>query len=473
MPFSPSDAVSVLKVAQPDIRLSDPHICSDARARLSLLHALYEPLVRRAANGHFEPALAFGWTLSDDACQWTFKLRQGVQFHDGQAFTADDAAASLIRVRDEQLEGELGTTGVYQGYLANTVIRAQSKDTLMISTPSAMADLLDVLVELFILPASHLSKLTGLPPGTGPFVLVGQADSGIIMNAFTAYWGGKVAVKQLEWLGIAEEAERAQALLEQHVDIVSDVKVVGTDIRQHRQPSSVATTFMFNLVSGSLHDLRIRQALNYAIDKQAIIDQLFAGQATILASPCTPTQLAYNATLAPYDYHPELALRLLKEAKSEGLELCFDIPQVLPDEAPALAELLVEQLKHIGISLSVISHSDRPAYALMVRDKQIHDAACFDSSPHSSFRLFNEKFRSDKPGIWWLGYQHEGFNQLLDKAQTTVLLKQRQQLYQNAAQILHDDPPWLYLYNSDNTWSSGPRALGWKPSPDGLITFIS
>lgn len=472
MPFTPSEAVSVLKVAQPEIRLSDPHICSDARARLSLLHALYEPLIRRAANGHFEPALSTGWTLSDDARNWSFQLRKDVLFHDGQSLTAQDVVASLTRIRDEVLEGELGTTGVYQGYLEDSTITATGNHSFTITTPQAMADLLDILVELFILPASHLSDMSTLPPGTGPFVLQDQQLSQVTMHAFKRYWGGETAVKRIEWVEIPSAQEREKALLSNTVDIAGDVVVNGPGILHYTQPSSVATTFMFNLVSGSLQDKRVRQALNYAVDNHTIIQELFQGQAAVLASPCTPTQLGFDPDLQPYEYNPNLAKALLQEVQQPDLLITFDIPERLPDEAPALAEILKQQFSEVGITLSVISHDDRPAYANSVRDKQIHDAACFDSSPHSSFRLFNEKFRSDKPGIWWLGYRNDTFDTLLQSARATTTTPIRQRLYQQAAQILHEDPPWLYLYNTQLFWSTTQQASGWQPSPDGLITFI-
>lgn len=472
MPFTPSEAVSLLKVAQPELRLSDPHICSDARARLSLLHALYEPLVRRAANGHFEPALSTAWTLSDDARNWSFQLRKDVQFHDGQSLTAQDVVASLTRIRDEVLEGELGTTGVYQGYLADSSITATGNHSFTITTPQAMADLLDILVELFILPASHLADMTTLPPGTGPFVLQDQKPLQVTMRAFKQYWGGETAVKHLEWFAIPSAQEREKALLNNTVDIASDVTVNGSGILNHTQPSSVATTFMFNLVSGSLQDKRVRQALNYAVDNQTIIQELFQGQAAVLASPCTPTQLGFVPDLQPYEYNPNLAKALLQEVQQSDLQITFDIPERLPDEAPALAEILKQQFSEVGITLSIISHDDRPAYADSVRDKQIHDAACFDSSPHSSFRLFNEKFRSDKPGLWWLGYRNDTFDTLLQRARATTMTPIRQKLYQQAARILHEDPPWLYLYNTQLFWSTTQQASGWQPSPDGLITFI-
>ncbi|MEM6428618.1 MAG: ABC transporter substrate-binding protein [Deinococcota bacterium] len=471
MPLLTPDPIDSLTIVQPYVRLGDPHACSDDRHRLSLLHALYEPLIKRAANGHYQAALAESWSVSEGAQHWRFHLREQVRFHDGQLLSSDDVVASLARVRDESITGELGTTGIYQGYLQDCKLEASDAHTVNIYLPHAMADLLDVLVELFILPATRLSELPTLPPGTGPLKLVRQREDEIVTDAHAHYWQGTPAVKRVIWQVLASVDERLEALASARADIASDIHQASENLIQHTQPSSVATTFMFNLVSGQVGDINLRQALNYATDKKTIIDVLFDGHADIISSPCTATQLGFDPDLTPYAYDPGRARQLLDGVQTTDLKLTFDVPSRLPDEALQLGSLLQEQWQHVGVSLELIEHADRPQYANDVRDTNIHDAACFDSSPHSTFRLFSEKFSSHNPGVWWLGYDNADFNHLLAQARTTISARARQQIYRQAAGILRDDPPWLYLYNTRLFWLTGHKARTWRPSVDGLITF--
>jgi len=119
----------------------------------------------------------------------------------------------------------------------------------------------------------------------------------------------------------------------------------------------------------------------------------------------------------------------------------------------------------------VVEHADRPAYADMVRTKRIHDAACFDSSPHSTFRLFLEKFHAGARGPWWLGYAEPRFDALVDRARALPDVAARQATYRAAARLLRDDAPWLYLYGPHLGWGVTDRAAPWTATPDGLITF--
>ena len=459
-----------LRVVQPHVRMGDPHVCSDDRHRLSLLHAAYRPLVKRGAAGAYLPAFARRWRTDASATRWTFDIDTDARWHDGAAVDAGDAAASLTRLRDDPPEGELGTSGVYQGYLRGCVITARDHATLEVVTPEPMADLLDVLVELFVLPAAHLADAAALPPGSGPYRLVEHDEREALLERVdrAADDGGRA---RLRFTAIADADERAAAVAAGDAAIASDVDPRVTTVATHFQPSSVATTFMFALERGATADARVRRALNLAVDVPALVGDLFAGRAEPIASPCTATQLGFDPALEPYPFDPEGARRLLAEAGVEGLRLTFDVPSRLPDEAPRLAAMLREQFARVGVALEVVEHADRPAYAEMVRDGRIHDAACFDSSPHSTFRLLREKFHAGARGPWWLGYDNERFDALVDEAQRTPDLAQRRTLYRQAARLLHDDAPWLFLYGAQLGWGLAPDHAEWRPTADGLIAF--
>jgi peptide/nickel transport system substrate-binding protein len=453
-----------LRVIQPHVALGDPHVCSDDRHRLGMLHALYDPLVRRAPNGGHRAGLARRWDVDPGALRWRFDLDPQVRCSDGGPLGAHDVVASLVRIRDDAPAGELGTSGVYARYLEGARIVADGPSRLEIDLPVPNADLLDVLVELFVVPERHLAVVADTPPGSGPWRVVERSDEVVVMES----WDDASGPARVSWRAEPDARARRDAVRAAEADIASDIPsdAAGGDVLW--RPSSVATTFMFALDRGATRDHRVRRALNHAVDVPALMDALLHGRATRTASPCTPTQLGYDPDLPPYAYDPDLARRLLDEAGGAS-ELTFDVPSRLPDEAPALAALLRDQFAAVGVRLALVQHDDRPAYAELVRTKRIHDAACFDSSPHSTFRLLQEKFHAGTRGPWWLGYTSDEVDRLADEARSTVATDARRALYRRAAQRLRDDAPWLFLYGPQLGWAIGPRVAGWAPTTDGLV----
>jgi peptide/nickel transport system substrate-binding protein len=143
----------------------------------------------------------------------------------------------------------------------------------------------------------------------------------------------------------------------------------------------------------------------------------------------------------------------------------------MPDEAPDLARLMVEQYSRVGISLELVQHPDRAAYSEMVREKRINDGACFDSSPRSTYRVLREKLHSGLRGPWWEGYHNEEVNSLIEEAEGTISDRERQAIYRRIYSIVRDDAPWVFLYSPTRYWGVAPTMMDWKPRADGLLIF--
>jgi peptide/nickel transport system substrate-binding protein len=437
---------------------------------------MYESLVRRDQRGIYNPALAESWTVDDDARSWTFKLRSDVAFHNGDKLQGGDVVATLERVRDPGMGGELGTQGVYQSYLEGAVLEALDRHTVRIVTAEPMADLLDLLVDMPIVPQDALSGLPDKPIGSGPYRLVEAADDLVVMEAFASYWAGPPPTAELHWRSVPNAQDRAAALLAGEADLAADITPEsGQAIQAAEQarvvtsPSSVCAIFMCNARSGVCVDKRVRRALNYALDVQAIIDTIMSGAARPLNGPLTPLHFGHDP-VAPYEHAPELARTLLGEAGyADGLRLVLDVPTTLPDEATRVAELMATHYARVGISTDIREFSNRPAYADKVRGGQMDDAACFDSSPLSTYRVLREKFHSGVAGPWWQGYTNPAVDALIDQAQLTCDERRRRDLYQQAYRSIRDDAPWIFLYNPTLIWGVGPRGGNWLPGIDGLI----
>ncbi len=466
-----------LTILQSRVALTDPHIVNDHAESLNILHALFEPLVRRTRQS-FQPCLAQAWHVQADARTWEFTLRSGVVCHDGTCLTAEDVVASVERARAPDLGGVLGTEGLFHGYLADTVIEIVRRDTVRLVTAKPMADLPDLLTSIPILPAAALDNVTGNPVGSGPYRLADDAGQTMTMTAHQDHWQARSAA--FAWLAWKVEQDAAQGLRQLQcgdADMLTGVSHelglrIAADERTRLQtaPSNVCTVFMCNLLAGVCTDTRVRQALNYGFDQALLIDRITQGSALPLAGPLTPKHTGHDPAIAPYPHDPAKARRLLADAGwDQGMPLVLDVPLELPDEATQLAALLAEQYAQIGIATEIVTHADRPAYAQRVKAKAIHDACCFDSSPISTFRALREKFHGGLQGPWWLGYGNDRLDRILDQAQATTDPVRRQDLYRSAYRILHADAPWIYLYNHVDRWGLSPRLADWQPTVDGLI----
>jgi peptide/nickel transport system substrate-binding protein len=186
----------------------------------------------------------------------------------------------------------------------------------------------------------------------------------------------------------------------------------------------------------------------------------------------TSHHFGYNPDTPVYPYDPEKARSLIAEAGyGEGLDLVFDIPAGMPDEAPLLGRFMKEQYARVGISLEIKEHQDRAAYSEMVRDKNINDACCFDSSPRSTYRVLREKLQSTLEGPWWQGYENIEVNSLIQQAEATFDDTARQKIYWQIYTIVSDDAPWIFLYSPTRHYGVSSSLEDWRPRADGLLIF--
>ncbi len=425
--------------------------------------------MERGPSGLFEPMLARSWTLLPDARTWTFALRPDVMFHCGEALSANHVAGSIARVLDPSIGGELGTAGVIQSYLTGSQVEILDSLTVRIVTPEPMADLLDLLVDLAITSSSL--------QGSGPYQVSEVTPDQVDMVAHDRYWRGEPGQRALRWIGLASADARLEALLAGEVDLIADVPVRQTealhtvpDVELTERMSPTCVAFLINCFEGPGTDVRVRQALNLGLDVPALIELAADGDGQPLTGPLTPLHFGFDPATPAYPHDADAARELLSEAGySSGLSIAVDVPTTLPDEAVALAEMMRSQWQAIGVDATIRIHEDREGYAHMVREKRIGEAACFDSSPMSSYRVLREKLHSGVAGPWWQGYRNEDVDALLDEAAGTANDPDRQAIYRRAYRQIHDDAPWLFLYRPSYRWASRDPGL-WAPSVSGWIS---
>lgn len=474
-----SQKLEKVTVLQSSVSMGDPHIVSDSVNRLSIVFSVYEALVKQDNEGNYQPSLAESWVVGEDARTWTFNLRSSVKFHNGDILRAEDVVATLRRVLDPAIGGAFGTQGVYMSYLGTAKISALDDLKVQIITEQPMADLLDLLVAMPISPESELDKLPREYVGSGPYKIAEQNETQTILVAHDEYWGTPPAHREIHWIAERTPGKRVDVLLSGQADVASDIGLQGKEriindggAAVHELESGLCIIFMLNAQKGPCKDRRVRRALNYALDKDKIIDEIKNGVATPLNGYLTPHHFGYNPETPVYPHDPEKARNLLADAGyRSGLKLVFDIPSTMPDEAPELARMMAKQYEKVGISVEVIEHQDRAAYAEMVREKKINDACCFDSSPRSTYRVLREKIQSTLRGPWWQGYENKQVNDLIERAQATFSNTERQKIYRHIYTIIRDDAPWIFLYRPTRYWGVRSTLKDWKPRTDGLLIF--
>ena len=474
---------STFRVVQSHVQLDDPHICNDDSDSLAIQAALYESLVARVDEATFAPALATDWTVSDDARTWTFELRPDVRAHDGTRLTAADVVASLERVRDPSLGGRLGTEGVYASYLEGARYQVETRgpnQAVRIELGRPIADLLDLIVDFPIVPSQAHGRHATAPVGTGRYRFGRSTEDEVVLERFDDHWGEAGTHDQVVFLKEPDPSARADAVRTGRADVASALTPAlaqeaddAPNVRVVSQPASMCAVFFFALHDrdepSPVRDVRVRRALHHATDVDAIVRSAVHGRARRLTGPFTERHLAHDPNVAPYELDPERARSLLAEAGYEaGLELTVDVPTRLPDEATEVAAMLQRQWAEVGVTLHVVLHDDRPAYANMVRAKRIHDLCCFDSGPISSFRVLVEKFHSQVRGPWWQGYASSEVDAGIETAAAIPDVEERRRVLQGVYRHLHDDAPWLYLYSPDKLWLLSDRHDAWRPTFQGV-----
>ncbi len=462
-----------ITIVQSRAALRDPQDCTDQADDLALLEAAFEALVRRDAGGRYRPAAAESWSLSPDARRWTFRLRPGQTFHDGQPIDAETARFAIARMQRPEIGATLGAPAVWGQYLGDATIAATGPLTLEIETPKPTADLLDVLAPGYLLPPDLTDRpdFLAAPIGSGPYRIDAIAPGRIEMSPHPGR-AESAAKPKLIWLEMPDPKDRLAAVRAGAAQIATrlapdDDPGPAARLQAHVDPVSII--YLLNAASGPFRDARLRRAVNLALDRDALIASVLAGAGAPLRSYVSGGHFGADPA-APDLTDRAAAQALLRDAGCDGgLALTVDCPTRLPDEAVALTQAVAAQLAPFGIRLDIRYHDDRVAYAERVRAKAIGDMCVFDSSPMSVFRVLNEKIDSRWQGAWWQGYANAKVEALLDRGRRAVDERAREALYAAAFRALRDDPPWLYLYNRVRAAAFAPAAQGWTIRQDGVL----
>ena len=443
---------------------------------------LYDTLTRWDTSLQLQPGLATSWKNVNETT-WEFTLRQGVKFHDGAPLTAEDVKATLER------NLQPGKTVVTPGFTTIEAVQIASPTVIRIITkkPDPLIAVRMAQMGSQILPArlttdDGVKELARRPIGTGAYRFVEWVkDERLVMEANRDWWGweGKPpAIERVVWKPIPDDFPRIVALEKGEADIITNVppdrmKSIA-DGRATRLVTVQATRYVvlsMNTTQPPLSDKRVRQAMHYALDVAAIIKNLYAGMGKPFSGGVADTDFGYNAALKPYPYDPGKAKALLTQAGyGGGVDLTVHAGTGTMVNDKALIETIVDMWSRVGIR-GRIEMMEMGARQRMNNERAVPPSGLLLGNPQSTlldadgslWRIFHP---TGFNGKYWIGSQPgQRFHDLMEQARYSLDPKKRKALYAEATAIIHEEKPWLELFQEVVVYGTS-RRVAFRPRAD-------
>ena len=425
----------------------DPHKTVKAGTR-EVMFNVFEGLMKPTPNGDLTPAIAESYEVSEDRMTYTFHLREGVRFHNGKTVTAEDVVYSIQRC------AAATETGIVQveAFSAIQDIEAVDEKTVAITISEPSNEFISYMTNA-ILPAGYDKQDTD-PVGTGPFKFVSRtAQDSVVLEKFDGYWGTPAQLDRVT-LKIMENADSLMMSLQSGaIDLCAHL--TSTQVAQLAENFNVAEGTM-NLVQAlylnnaekPFDDVRVRQALCYAVDKQEIIDLAFDGYGSPIGSSMYPAFGKYfdDSLTNYYTKDVEKAKALLAEAGyPDGFDMTITVPSNYKPHMDT-AEVLVQQLADIGVNATIQPIEWESWVSDVYAGRQFQSTVVGVDASTMTARALLERFTS-QAGNNFINYSDSGYDALFAEAQTsyddaeqTAIYKQMlQNLTQNAANVYIQD----------------------------------
>jgi peptide/nickel transport system substrate-binding protein len=344
-------------VLSEELDLVEPCMATRSNIGRVIMQNISETLTELDVRGDagLMPRLAESWEDKGNGT-WQFKLRQGVTFSDGSAFDANDVKHSFDRVFSEAITCES------KRYFADTALAFEVLDDSTINvTATPPQPILPLLMSLVtIVPSETPMEFVRDPIGTGPYVMTEwTAGQQIVLDRRDGYWGAQPAVTKATYLFRSEPAVRAGMVATGEADIAPQItaEVADNPALDFSYPNSETVYLRLEGQDAPTSDIRIRKALNAAIDREAFIGTLLPAGTELAVAMVPPTTLGWNPNLKPPVFDPELAKQLIAEAKADGVDTSLPIEIIARTEnfpnVTEVAEALTQMLTDVGFNASL------------------------------------------------------------------------------------------------------------------------
>ena len=457
---------------------------------------IYNELVEyKPGSTEVGPGLSDKWLVSKDGLTYTFHLREGIKFHDGTPFNADAVVKWLDRMLNKENPNFYAKRPGTDSYVDFTFPNVDSwkkvdNSTVAIHMTKPNAGFLCSLAMVWMGVASPTAvEKYGLeyykhPVGTGPFRFVEWTPNDhVTLEANPEFWKGKAKLGKVIYRVIPESAVRVMELTKGTVDVIADVTPLDSktlaanpNIQVMSQPGLMVSGVALPNLTKPFDDVRVRQALNYAVDKESLNRYLFKGLATTMNSPLPPTQWGHDKSLPGYPYNLDKARKLLASAGyPDGFSATLYIypgqRSYNPVGGPALAQTLQADLKKIGVDLK-IQQMEPGALFAKVHAKDFADMALAgwsgDNGDPDNFvgTLWASK---EIPSINTARYTSKKLDELLTLGLAATDQGKRTSVYKQAQKVIMDDAPWIFLNYATQLRAASAKVKGMPLNPTGMF----
>ncbi len=444
----PSATVTVRLVLEP----SNLNIRETSGAALDqvLVDNVYQGLIARTPEQEIVPSLASEYTVSEDGLTYTFTLREGVTFHNGEPLTPQDVVSSLTTARDTPAFVDSGRLAGITSITAdgqNVVLTLAAPDSTLLWTLTGRAGL--------VFKEGDATNLNTAENGTGPFTLASwrQGDS-ITLARYDGYWGEPAAAAEVVFDYIPDTTAALNAALAGEVDVLTGFDAnfqeqieANGDFALVTGPSTDKGTLAFNSRAKPLDDIRVREAIRRAIDHDAIIEALGAGQT--LYGPIPELDPGYEDLSDVASFDPDAARKLLEEAGQEDLELTLTIPSFYPT---TIAQVLVSQLADVGITLTV----DSVDFATWLQDVYVNQDYDLSFVLHTEARDFENWANPE----YYFTYDNPEVQRLYAASVASLDEETAADLLRQAARLVSEDMAADWLFNGESVIAVGTNVSG-------------
>jgi peptide/nickel transport system substrate-binding protein len=446
----------------------------------NMLEHIYDRLLDRDAKTFKpKPMLATEWKIVNDTT-WEFKLRRNVKFHNGEPFTAASVKATIEYTLDPANKTHY-TAGAYWGLVKE--VQIVDDYTVRFITKQPWPNLVDSAASngSLMMPAKALkelgpAKFAEKPIGTGPFKFVEwKRDERLVLERNPDYWQGPADASRVTFRFIPEFSTRMAALLSAEIDIMKDVPPHAVEAIERSGRAKMRSTVssrinylaLVNLKPGPMQDLRVRRAMNHAVDVDELIKQVLKGRATRMCGPLSPVNVDYGPVEC-YKHDLAQAQALFKEAgiDPKNLSLTLDTPSGRYPLDKDVSLAIGAQLQRLGIKTNVVvnewgTHLDK------IKNRKTGDMFFLGWGPalHGQGTM-PPLFLADQT------YSSYGNNKALDdkiaRAQTLLDPKARAAAYAELQKAVHDEAPWVFLWQQHDLYGVAQH-VEWTPRADEKV----
>lgn len=475
----------------------DPSMITDGESGKVTIN-IFDTLVEyEPDNTEVRPALATDWSVSEDGTVWTFNLREGVKFHDGTDFNAEAVVVNFERWlnKDHPLNnGECKYWSyMFNGYAPDSIVtkvEATGDYQVQFTLKAPFAPFIQNLAMFpFGIASPAALEQYGAdffknPVGTGPFKFEEWIqDDKVTLVKNEDYWGEKAKVDKLVFRSIPDNSARFLELQAGTIDMMDGLNPDDVAAAKANDQFQVILRPSMNVGYLAMHtekkpfdNVLVRQAINHAVNKQAIIDAFFAGLAKPAKNPMPPSLWGYNDDIVPYEYDPAKAKELLAQAGyPDGFKTtlwAMPVPRPYMPQGQKIAEAIQADLAAVGIEAEIVSYEW--GIYLEKAENGEHDMILLgwigdNGDPDNFLYALLDKDNAVKGSSNnYAFYKSDAVHNLLIKAQREMDQDKRAELYKEAQVIIHEDAPWVPLDHSTDPLILMKYVKGYVPHPTGI-----